>query len=157
MADETIRQVEEMILDYAHCIDDDRLEEWPGFFTEDGRYRIVTRDNFERGLPAGIMTCTSRGMMQDRILSLRNANIYEPHVYRHLVSAVRVRNGEADGEYTAASGFAVIRTMQDGAMSVFAAGRYLDRIVVDGGRPRFRERVCVLDSRRIDTLIVIPL
>jgi anthranilate 1,2-dioxygenase small subunit len=154
--DATRRRIEDMIRDYAHCIDDDRLEDWPGFFVEKGVYRIVTRESFERGMPVGVMTCTSRGMMQDRVLSLRQANIYEPHVYRHLLSAIRVQPGE-DGAWTGRTSFAVIRTMQEGDMSIFAAGCYLDRIVMEDGAPRLAERVAVLDSRRIDTLIVIPL
>ncbi len=47
--------------------------------------------------------------------------------------------------------------MSDGAMSVFACGKYLDRVADDAGRLRLAERVVVLDSRRIDTLLVIPL
>ncbi len=47
--------------------------------------------------------------------------------------------------------------MSDGAMSVFAYGKYLDRVADDAGRLRLAERVVVLDSRRIDTLLVIPL
>jgi anthranilate 1,2-dioxygenase small subunit len=153
----TRQAIEDLIADYAHCIDNDALEDWPGFFTETGVYRIVTRENFDRGLPAGIMTCTSRGMLVDRILSLRKANIYEPHVYRHLISAIRVTPTDDPALWTAQTSFAVIRTMQEGEMAVFAAGRYLDRVVVQDGRPLFAERVVVLDSRRIDTLIVIPL
>ena len=26
--------IERLISDYVHCIDDDRLEEWPGFFAD---------------------------------------------------------------------------------------------------------------------------
>ena len=55
------------------------------------------------------------------------------------------------------SNFTVTRTMSDGAMSVFACGRYLDRVVEDAGRLVLAERTVVLDSRRIDTLLVIPL
>ncbi len=29
---------------YAQAIDDDRLEEWPEFFTEKGRYIVTTAD-----------------------------------------------------------------------------------------------------------------
>ena len=112
-AESARRQIEELIHDYAHCIDDDRLEAWPNFFTEECLYRVISRQDYERGLPVGVMTCTSRGMLQDRILSLRNANIYEPHVYRHLISAIRIR-GETDGIWSVQTGYAVIRTMQTG-------------------------------------------
>ena len=66
----------------------DKLEDWPGFFTENGRYRIATAENEERGLPLPVLSAEGRGMMRDRIQSLRHANIYEPQRYRHMVSAV---------------------------------------------------------------------
>jgi anthranilate 1,2-dioxygenase small subunit len=150
------RRIEDMIHDYAHCIDDDRLEEWPDFFTEDCRYQVISREDHARGLPVGTITCTSRGMLQDRIVSLRNANIYEPHVYRHLISSVRVRDA-GPRAWTAQTGYAVIRTMQEGDVSIFSTGKYLDRIVFDGDTPRFRERIVVFDSRRVHTLMVIPI
>lgn len=154
--EEALRRITGLIHDYAHCIDDDRLEDWPGFFTDDCLYRVVSRDNHAAGMAAGVMTCTSKGMLTDRITSLRNANIYEPHCYRHLISAIRVRGGD-DGLWSAETSYAVIRTMQEGDISVFSSGKYLDRIVFDGDEPKFRERVVVFDSRRIDTLMVIPI
>jgi len=39
----------------------------------------------------------------------------------------------------------------------FGCGRYLDEIVARDGEMRFRKRTVVLDSSRIDTLLVIPL
>ena len=150
------RLIRGLIHDYAHCIDDDRLEEWPDFFTDDCFYQVISRDDFEAGLPAGVMRCTSRGMLTDRVVSLRNANIYEPQVYRHLISAIRVR-GEEDGLWQVQTGYAVIRTMQEGDVSIFSSGKYLDKIVLNGEQPLFQERICVFDSRRVDTLMVIPI
>src|SRR5262245_52392325 len=137
--------------DYAHCIDSDRLEQWPDFFVDDGVYRVFTRENHERKLPVSLIYCAGRGMLADRISALRTANIYEPHVYCHTVGALRLLGTEA-GAWHTESNFTVIRTMAGGEMSVFACGRYLDRIVEHGGRLAFAERLVVLDSRRIDTL-----
>ena len=36
---------------YAQAIDDNRLDEWPGFFTDAARYIVTTAENFEQGLP----------------------------------------------------------------------------------------------------------
>ena len=155
-AREAERTIRELIYDYAHCIDDDRLEEWPGFFTEECFYQVISRDDFAAGLPAGVMRCSSRGMLVDRIASLRNANIYEPHVYRHLISAIRVRGFE-DGAWQVQTGYAVIRTMQEGDIDIFSTGKYLDEIVIEDGRALFRKRIAVFDSRRVDTLMVIPI
>jgi anthranilate 1,2-dioxygenase small subunit len=149
-------RVEALMTDYVQCIDDDRLEEWPQFFVETGRYRVRTRENHERGLPMNLIYCDGRGMLRDRVSALRKANIFEPHVYCHMVGAVKLLES-ANGEHRGRSNFTVTRTMAEGDMSIFACGRYLDRIVEDGGALRFLERTVVLDSRRIDTLLVIPI
>lgn len=149
-------RVETLLADYVHCIDDDRLEAWPDFFSDDGRYKIITRENHEQGLPVGIVYCDGRGMLEDRITAMRTANIYEPHTYRHMVSAVQVLD-RADGECRTQTNFTVTRVMHDGETSAFACGKYLDRIVERGGALKFKERLVVLDSRRIDTLLVIPI
>jgi anthranilate 1,2-dioxygenase small subunit len=53
--------------------------------------------------------------------------------------------------------FLVVRTMQDGGMMLFAAGRYVDRVVRAEGGWKFAGKDVVLDSRQIDTLLAIPL
>ena len=53
--------------------------------------------------------------------------------------------------------FTVTRTMSDGTMSIFACGSYLDHVVEEAGCLKLAERTVVLDSRRIDTLLVVPL
>ncbi|MGI9423510.1 MAG: aromatic-ring-hydroxylating dioxygenase subunit beta, partial [Hyphomicrobiaceae bacterium] len=85
-----LTMVGNLITDYGHAIDDDELERWPDFFTEDGSYKIVSRENHEAGRPLGILYCDSQGMMRDRILALRTANVYEPHTYCHIVGRTRV-------------------------------------------------------------------
>lgn len=150
------RGIEELIAAYAECIDDDRLEEWPDFFVENCRYLITSRQSHEAGYRHGVVYAASRGMLVDRILSLRRANIFEPHRYRHIVGPIRV-GAIADGIAETRSSFIVVRIMHDGEMSLFAAGRYLDRIAVAAAPYRFVERLVILDSDKIDTLLVIPL
>ena len=149
-------ELDALYADYAHCLDDDALEAWPGFFVEDCYYRITSAENFEAGFPLGIVYLTSRAMLVDRVMALRKANIYEPQRYRHQIGAVKILGEDKDGLDVVAS-LIVVRTMQDGAMSLFAAGRYIDRVVRDGGNWRFARKEVVLDSRQIDTLLAIPL
>jgi 3-phenylpropionate/cinnamic acid dioxygenase small subunit len=146
--------VERLHARYVHALDSDKLEDWPGFFTENGRYRIATAENEERGLPLPVLSAEGRGMMRDRIQSLRHANIYEPQRYRHLVSAVVVEK-TSDREATSTANFVVIRIMQDGDTIIFATGRYVDRIALP--EMKYEERVVICDSRRFDTLLAIPL
>ena len=88
--------------------------------------------------------------------ALRRANIFEPHRYRHIVGPIRV--GQIDsGVAEVRSNFIAVRIMHDGETSLFATGRYLDRIDVTAEPYRFVERLVILDSQKIDTLLVIPL
>jgi 3-phenylpropionate/cinnamic acid dioxygenase small subunit len=148
------REVERLQARYAHALDADRLEEWPDFFTETGRYRIATAENEERGLPLPVLYAEGRAMLRDRVASLRHANIYEPQRYRHLASAFLVERVD-ERVVRSTSNFLVVRIMQDGATLLFASGRYLDRIAVP--EMKYEERVVVCDSRRFDTLLAIPL
>jgi anthranilate 1,2-dioxygenase small subunit/terephthalate 1,2-dioxygenase oxygenase component beta subunit len=154
---ETLFRVAALNTDYAGGIDADRLEEWPGLFLEQGRYRITTADNQRRGYAAGIIYADSRAMLTDRVAALREANIYERQTYRHIVGMPALRPGDV-GEIAAETPFLVVRTMRDGRMDLFAGGVYLDRVRDDtDGRLRFAERIVVCDSSRFDTLVAIPL
>jgi 3-phenylpropionate/cinnamic acid dioxygenase small subunit len=52
----------------------------------------------------------------------------------------------------------VVRIMHTGETMLFVTGRYDDRIRLDEpDGPRFVEKTVVLDSRRIDTLLAIPI
>jgi anthranilate 1,2-dioxygenase small subunit len=59
--------VERLLARYVACIDDDRLEEWPSYFTEACHYQIISREYQEKGLPIGVFYANSRGMLQDRV------------------------------------------------------------------------------------------
>jgi len=148
--------INELIAAYADCIDDDRLEEWPDFFVDDCRYLVTDRESHEAGLKHGIIYCASRGMLADRVTSLRRVLMFEAHRYRHLVGPTRILSLDA-GITEARSNFFIARIMRTGETAMFATGRYLDRIDVSRTPYRFIERLVVLDSQKIDTLLVIPL
>ena len=149
------KEIEDLHARYVHALDEDRLEDWPDFFTAKGVYRIATAENEARGLPIPVLSAVGRGMLRDRVASLRHANIYEPQRYRHIVSSLLIEK-ESKKSVQAISNFAVVRIMQDGSTLLFASGRYVDRIVLSP-KPLFEERVVICDSRRFDTLLAIPL
>ena len=148
--------VERLHARYAHALDADKLEAWPEFFTESGTYRITTSENEERGLPLPVLYAEGRAMLRDRVASLRHANIYEPQRYRHIVSAV-ITEKINDRTVKSLANFLVVRTMQEGDMTLFAAGRYLDQVRYEDGTWKFARKTVVLDSRQIDTLLAIPI
>ena len=157
MSDDQVRLgINELIAAYADCIDDDRLEEWPDFFVDDCRYLITDRESHQAGLRHGVIYCASRGMLMDRITAMRRVLVYEPHRYRHILAPARIGKVE-NGVAEARSNFLAVRIMHDGETSLFATGRYLDRIDVSRSPFRFVERLVILDSQKIDTLLVLPL
>ncbi len=141
---------------YAHVIDDDALEQWPAFFTENCRYRITNVENEREGLPAGIVYADSRAMLEDRIAALREANIYERHRYRHLLGLPLVLSSD-ETTAMARTPFIVARIMATGETLLFATGEYRDRFVRNNGKLLLAERVAVCDSTVTDTLLALPL
>src|SRR3982750_216397 len=148
------RDVERLHARYAHAVDNDELEQWPNFFTQNGRYRIATAENEARGLPIPVLYCDGQPMLRDRIASLRHANIYEPQRYRHMVSAVLLDEPDTTSIRSIAN-FVCLRIMENGETVLYASGRYVDRITLP--ELRYDERIVICDSRRFDTLLAIPL
>ena len=104
----------------------------------------------------GVIYAATRGMLLDRVFTIRNANLFEPHRYRHVVGPIRLKSVE-NATAVVHSHFIVARIMHTGETTMFATGRYLDRIDIAGEDYRFTERIAVLDSDRIDTLLAIPI
>src|ERR1700761_7096364 len=141
----TDEQVAALIRDYAHAIDDGNIDQWPSFFTEDALYHVTPRENHDQGLPIGIIRCSGRGMMTDRVKAFHTANIFEPHCYNHMMGPVVVGPGKTPGAVSSRCNFQVVRIMEDGRMDLLATGKYLDEIVLEGGVAKFQEPVIVLD------------
>ena len=161
MKEKNVREeVEDLMHAYVHCIDDDRLEEWPNFFTETCLYKVIPRENVDQGMSIGVIYCDSRGMLKDRVVAYRDANLYAPFFYRHLVSNIMI-TGQENGIVSAQSNYVVYRTKADpiqyGETEIYNAGKYVDKIVFENGVAKFKEKVVVLDTCRIKSLLVVPL
>jgi len=141
---------------YIRCIDTGALEAWPDFFLDDCLYKVTTAENHKAGFAAGVIYADSKAMLSDRILALRQANVYEKQNYRHIVGLPNVvKNGGDTAECE--TPFIVVRIMHDGQTDVFATGVYLDTLRDAGGQLKFAQRVVVCDSSRFDTLVALPL
>lgn len=141
---------------YAEVIDDDRLEEWPDLFVPECNYTVIARENFERNMDSAAIFCDSRRMLVDRIVSLRRANIFPVHAYRHILSPTRIvsatgTNAKAQTNYT------VLMTRTDGRTTIYNSGKYIDEIDFSGGQPLFRSKIAVFDTNLIDTMMVRPI
>ena len=152
---ETLSRLVDLHARYSAALDNDRLEDWPTFFTDDATYRITSKADAADDLPLGIIYCNSKKMMVDRITSTREANIYEGHGYRHIISAPLILTA-SETDIVSETSFCVIRIMHTGDSMLFASGVYRDNIVLSEGDLKFSSKIVVLDSHKIDTLLAIP-
>lgn len=146
--------------DYASAVDSGDWDLWPEFFTEDCLYRLVPRENHERGFPLATLSFDSKGMLKDRVYGIRETLFHDPYYQRHVTGAPVVRKVEsvAGGvRWHCEANYAVFRTKLSEVSTVFNVGRYLDVVVRTPHGLKFAERVCVYDSEMIPNSIIYPI
>jgi anthranilate 1,2-dioxygenase small subunit len=146
----------DLLAEYGARLDAAQFEDWLLLFAEECRYRVVPRENAERGLEAALILCDTRAMLEDRIMALREANKYNIHSDRHLIGLPRLLEAAA-GTLLIEAPFVVHQTDQEGETRLFATGLYRDRLEAAGGILRIREKFVLLDSFAVPTLLATPL
>ena len=141
---------------YARLLDADDLEEWPKLFVESGVYKVIPRENWDREPRLPVMYCDGRNMMIDRVRSLREANVYNLHYPRHVVSNIELL-GERDGGHDVAAVYRVYQTDLEGQTRLYSVGQYRDVVCFDDGQARFRQKIAICDTFNIPNLLAIPL
>ena len=148
-------EIEDLYAEYADVLDTEDLERWPELFVEDAFYDVIPRENYERDMPLAIMRCESRAMMQDRVRAIRETLMFEPRYVRHLISSFRIA-ANGDGKIDVTANYAVLETLPDEMTKVLNAGRYVDMLVREDGKLRFKQKRCVYDSSVVPNSLVYP-
>jgi anthranilate 1,2-dioxygenase small subunit len=139
--------------EYGALIDAAKFDEWLDLFAAECRYQIAPRENLDRGLPAALVFCDSRAMLEDRIRALREANKYNIHTDRHLIGLPRI----LDDSLAVEAPFAVYQTDQEGETRLFATGLYRDRLEPVGRHLKIRDKLILLDTFAVPSLLATPL
>ena len=153
---ETHMALTRLYADYALAVDSGQWDLWPEFFTEQCVYKLIPRENHERGFPLCTLSFTSKGMLKDRVYGIQETLYHDPYYQRHVVGAPVVRRVDGERIQTEAN-YAVFRTKLDKASTVFNVGRYIDTIVPTPEGLKFAERLCVYDSEMIPNAIIYPI
>jgi len=153
---ETHMALTRLYADYAVAVDSGHWDLWPDFFIEQCVYKLIPRENHERGFPLCTLSFTSKGMLKDRVYGIQETLYHDPYYQRHVVGAPVVRKVE-DGRIQSEANYAVFRTKLDKASTVFNVGRYIDTIVPTPEGLKFAERLCVYDSEMIPNAIIYPI
>lgn len=148
-------ELEAFYYEYANTVDEE-IERWTSFFTKDCVYKIVTRENYDRGLPLALMYCEGIGMLHDRVSGIQKTSFHAPRYCRHLVSNIRIVGNSESTLHTQAN-FIVFESLVDSTTNVFNAGRYLDVIIREGSTLKFREKICILDRNLLLGAIIYPI
>ncbi len=150
-------RIRDLLYDYAHCIDDDRLEAWPDFFVDDCSYRIIPKENLDRDPPFAIVYLENRNQLRDRVRIIREALVYSLRYDRRIVGNVRVDHRQ-DGLYPVRATYIAVTTdVVDGVTKLFSAGKYEARIALTDDGPRFKDLDVIVDTYSVDRQVALPL
>jgi 3-phenylpropionate/cinnamic acid dioxygenase small subunit len=65
--------------------------------------------------------------------------------------------GWTDGVLEVRANYLAVETLQDELTRVFNAGQYRDKLVVEDGKLKFREKLCIFDSLLVPNSLIYPL
>jgi salicylate 5-hydroxylase small subunit len=157
---ELLLAVSQRNADCAAAIDERRFDEWPKFFTEQGRYRVQGRENHTRGLPLCLIDLQSRAMMHDRVYGITQTIYHQPHYTRHVLGLPRLLSVAQDRAESETS-YAVFRTkpgsLGEGVSEVFQVGRYIDAWVREDELWLIADRLCVADTELVLNSLIYPI
>jgi 3-phenylpropionate/cinnamic acid dioxygenase small subunit len=141
--------------DYYNVLDDVRLDEWPGFFTEDCLYRVIPRENFEAGYTLSTIYAESRGMLIDRVMGVTRTQMYAPRYYRRFPGPLRIVSRDSDSVRTRHN-LLMVQTLIDKKTDIVLSAVCHDVLVAGAERLLLRERIVVFDSEMIPNSLIYP-
>jgi anthranilate 1,2-dioxygenase small subunit len=142
---------------YADTLDEQRLMDWVEMFTDDAFYVIISRENFDRDMPVGLIYCENKGMIYDRAYALLKTAMYAPRYLRHIIGNQQVL-GEESGIIRARANYVVLQVLFDRPnATLHQVGVYYDKFRRVDGRLKLAERRCVYDNLLVDNALCIPI
>jgi len=148
--------VAQLYANYSQAVDSGDWDLWPEFFVEDCLYKLIPRENYERGFPLSTLAFDSKGMLKDRVYGIRETLFHDPYYQRHVVGAPLIHQADQN-RFESEANYAVFRTKLSQESTVFNVGRYIDVIVRTAEGLKFASRLCVYDSEMIPNSIIYPI
>lgn len=149
------QELRDLYEEIADRLDSDDVEAFPGYFVEDCCYQVVSRENFSEDLPTAALYCDGMDMLRDRVVALRESQVYVPRTWRHFISGVRIM-AEQGTEIHARANFLVTECMADREPTVFLVGQYQDILTRVDGRLLFKQHLAIYDNHHIKRSLIVP-
>jgi len=151
-------EIESFNARYAQALDEQRLADWTDMFTEDALYVDLSRENFDRGLPVGLIYCESKRMIHDRAFALMETSMFAPRYLRHIIGNQIVLAAESNGTIKSRANYVVLQVLLDRPdATLHQVGVYYDVFRRVGGTLKLAERRCVYDNLLVPNALCIPI
>ena len=142
---------------YAAALDEQRLSDWTDMFTDDALYVVLSRENFDRNLRAGLIYCENKGMIRDRAFALQETAMFAPRYLCHLIGNQVIAGEEPDGSIRARANYVVLQVLFDRPdATLHQVGIYHDVFRRVDGALKLAERRCVYDNLLVANALCIP-
>jgi anthranilate 1,2-dioxygenase small subunit len=142
---------------YAAALDEQRLMDWVELFSDDALYVVLSRENFERDLPVGLIYCENKGMIRDRAFALKETAMFAPRYTRHLISNLSVDAEAGGGAITARANYVVLQVLFDRPdATLHQVGTYYDSFIRTAKGLKLAERRCVYDNLLVPNALCLP-
>jgi anthranilate 1,2-dioxygenase small subunit len=150
-------EIERFNAAYAAALDDQRLSDWVEMFTEEAEYVVLSRENFDRKLPVGLIYCESKRMIRDRAFALKETSMFAPRYLRHLIANQVVLGKAHDGSINARANYVVLQVLFDRPdATLHQVGVYYDVFQRQDGALKLAKRHCVYDNLLVPNALCIP-
>ena len=142
---------------YAAALDEQRLMDWVELFDDNALYVVLSRENFERNLPVGLIYCENKGMIRDRAFALKETAMFAPRYMRHLIANLAVEAEASDGTIAARANYVVLQVLFDRPdATLHQVGTYYDRFRRTAKGLKLVERRCVYDNLLVPNALCLP-
>jgi salicylate 5-hydroxylase small subunit len=145
---------------YASSLDTGDFATWIDFFTDNCRYVVQSRENYDRNLPLALIDLCSKDMLKDRIYGVTDTIFHQPYYTRHVIGAGLLKDITQENNqtvYNVVSNYAVFRTKPRGTTEVFNVGYYKDKIIRSDVGLKVLQRHCVYDSELVLNALIYPI
>jgi anthranilate 1,2-dioxygenase small subunit len=150
-------EIESFNTRYAQALDEQRLSDWAEMFTDDALYVILSRENYDRGLPVGLIYCENKRMIHDRAFALMETSMFAPRYLRHIIANQVVVGVESNGTIKSRANYVVLQVLFDRPdATLHQVGVYYDVFRRVGGELKLAERRCVYDNLLVPNALCIP-
>lgn len=150
-------RITEFLSRHAQSLDGQDYDTWLEGFEEDAQYRVISAENLQLNKDMPLVLAKNKNMIRDRILSLREANVYNIHCDHHVLGLPIITPSDAKNIIQVTTPFIVHQIDQDGVADLYCVGRYQDKIHMDKDKIGLKSRDVIYENFGVLRLFSTPI